>query len=132
MRSGDRLARWMTGAVIVAGAAGAILVFAGIQTPARVPLALLLLAAAPALAVASLLGGIGSFAKMVVAGSAAIVIDILVAEAMVISGTWSPRTGLAAVVLLSILIAASRPLAARRSEPPAAPAPWPASGGPRR
>jgi len=52
-----------------------------------------------------------------VAGSAAIVIDILVAEAMILSGTWSPRTGLVAVALVSAMIAACRPLVSRNSGP---------------
>jgi len=114
MRSRHAFARWVAGGVVAAGAAGAVLAFAGIDAPVRAPLVLAFLSAVPALAVWSLLGGIDSFARIVVAGSAAIVIDILVTEAMIISGTWSPRTGLAAVALVSALIAASRPLVARR------------------
>lgn len=114
MRLGHRLTRWAVGGVVAAGAAGAVLACAGIDTPARLPLVLAFLAAVPALAVASLLGGFDSFARMVVAGTAAIVIDILIAEAMIASGTWSVRTGMAAVALVSVLIAASRPLLARQ------------------
>ena len=117
MRSGHGLTRWVAGGVIAAGTAGVILALAGIETPLRVPLVLIFLAGWPALAVASLLAGLGSFAQVVVAGSAAIVIDILVAEAMILSGTWSPRTGLVAVALASAMIAACRPLVARNSQP---------------
>ena len=117
MRSGHRLTRWVAGGVIATGTAGAILALADIETPLRVPLALIFLAGGPALAVASLLGGIDAYARLVVAGSAAIVINIIVAEAMILSGTWSARTGLVAVALVSVMIAACRPLVSRSSRP---------------
>ena len=117
MRSGHRLTRWVAGGVIAAGTAGAILALADIETPLRVPLVLIFLAGAPALAIASLLGGIDGHARLVVAASAAIVINILVAETMILSGTWSPRTGLVAVSLVSGMIAACRPLVSRGSRP---------------
>ena len=117
MRSGHGLTRWVAGGVIAAGTAGAVLALAEVQTPLRVPLVLIFLAGVPALAVASLLGGVDTFARLVVAGSAAIVVNIVVAEAMILSGTWSARTGLVAVALLSAAIAACRPLVARSSRP---------------
>ena len=117
MRSGHGLTRWVAGGVIAAGTAGAVLALAEVQTPLRVPLVLIFLAGGPALAVASLLGGVDTFARLVVAGSAAIVINIVVAEAMILSGTWSARTGLVAVALVSATIAACRPLVSRSSQP---------------
>jgi len=117
MRSGHGLTRWVAGGVIAAGTAGAVLALAEVQTPLRVPLVLIFLAGGPALAVASLLGGVDTFARLVVAGSAAIVINIVVAEAMILSGTWSARTGLVAVALVSAAIAACRPLVSRSSQP---------------
>lgn len=117
MRSGHGLTRWVSGGIIAAGTAGVILALAGIETPLRVPLVLVFLAGVPALAVASLLGGIGPYAQVVVAGSAAIVIDILVAESMILSGTWSPRTGLVAVALVSASIAACGRLVSASSQP---------------
>ena len=113
MRSGHGLIRWLAGGVIAAATAGGILALADVQTPLRAPLVLIFLAAVPALAVASLLDGVGAYGRLVVAGSAAIVVDIVVAEAMVLSGTWSPRTGLVAVAVVSAMIAACRPLVAR-------------------
>ncbi len=117
MRSGDGLTRWLAGGVIAAGTAGAILALADVETPLRVPLVLIFLAGVPALAVASLLGGVDAYARLVVAGSAAIVVNIVVAEAMILSGTWSARTGLVAVALVSATIAACRPLVSRSSQP---------------
>lgn len=120
MRSGHWLTRWVAWGIIAAGTAGAILAVADIGTPLRMPLVLIFLAGVPAFAVASLLGGVDAFARLVVACSAAIVIDILIAEAMILSGTWSPRTGLVAVAMVSAVIAACRPLVSRNSEARAA------------
>jgi hypothetical protein len=120
MTSVHRPSGWLIGAALAAGAAGVILAFAGISTPARVPLVLLFLAVVPGVAVASLLDGIDAFARTVIAGASAIVIDLSVAAVMIASGTWSARTGLAAVAVVSGLIVIVhllvRKLAAARSE----------------
>ena len=117
MRSGPGLRRWLAGGAIAAGLAGAVLAIAGISTPLRVPLVLIFLAAVPALAVATLLPGLDSLAKLVAAGTAAIVIDMGVAEVQLATGTWSPRIGLVAVALISVMLAACRPLVAGRAVP---------------
>ncbi|MGI9009507.1 MAG: hypothetical protein ACR2FU_25515 [Streptosporangiaceae bacterium] len=115
MRSGSGLHRWLAGGAIAAGLAGAVLAIAGITTPLRVPLVLIFLSAVPALAVASLLPGLDGLAKLVVAGTAAIVIDIGVAEVQLATGTWSPRMGLVAVALISVMLAACRPFIASQA-----------------
>ena len=117
-RSG--LTRWLVGAVLVAGVAGAVIAIAGISTPARVPLVLIFFAAVPALAITSLLGGLDRLATVVIAGISTIVVDFGVAEAMIISGTWSPRAGVAAVAAVSALIAAAGLAASRIASGPAA------------
>lgn len=76
-------------------------------------LVLVFLAAGPALAVATLLPGFDPLARLVLAGAAAIGINVAVAEVMLASGTWSPRLGLAIVAAISALIVAGRALAAR-------------------
>ncbi len=111
MRSGHKTSRWIVGVTIAAGTAGAILAFAGIATPARIPLVLLALIAAPAAAVAGLLPGFDLLARVVVAGSAALVINVAVAAAMLVAGIWSPVSGLAAVLLISVLLTVVRLLA---------------------
>jgi hypothetical protein len=113
MRTGGMMSRWVIGVVIAAALAGAVLAAADVQTPARVPLALLFLLAAPGLAVAALLGGIDALGKVVIAGSAALVIDMAIAESMIATRTWSPRLGIALIALVSVVIAAARPLIAR-------------------
>ena len=108
--------RWLIGTVLAAGTAGAVIAIAGIDTPARVPLVLIFLAAVPALAVTTLLGGLDRLAIAVIAGISTIVVDFAVAETMIVSGAWSLRAGAAAVAAVSILIAAAG-IAARRLAP---------------
>ncbi|HXP21387.1 MAG TPA: hypothetical protein VN840_17225 [Streptosporangiaceae bacterium] len=115
MKSSHTAARWITGCAIAAGAAGAVLAFAGIETPLRAPLVLVILAIAPALAVASLLPGLDPFGRLVVAGTAALVINAGVATVMLVAGSWSPRAGLAIVLLISAMLAAIRLLPGRRA-----------------
>jgi hypothetical protein len=79
-------------------------------------LVLIFLAGAPALAVASLLGPLDRLAKVVIAGTSAIVVNFAVAETMIAAGTWSPRAGVAAVGVLSALIAASRPVMRKKRQ----------------
>src|SRR5580698_7000364 len=43
MRSGQSLKRWLIGAVLAAGAVGAVLAIAGVNTPARLPLVIVFL-----------------------------------------------------------------------------------------
>lgn len=115
MKSGHRMSSWITGGAITAGTAGAVLAFAGIDTPVRLPLVLLFLAAAPAIAVASLLPGLDPFGRVVVAGAAALVINVGVAAAMLVAGSWSPRAGLVIVAVISIMLAAIRLRPAQRA-----------------
>ena len=117
MRSRLGLQAWLAGGAVAVGLAGAVLALAGISTPLRVPLILIFLAAVPALAVARLLPGLDGLAKLVVAGTAAIVIDMGVAEVQLATGTWSPRIGLVAVALISVMLAACRPLVAGQAAP---------------
>lgn|ERR1022692_185661 len=108
MRSGHRTPRWLVGGTIAAGTSGAILAFAGVQTPVRVPLVLLSLIAMPAVAVAELLPSLDPLARVVVTGSAAVVINVAVAAGLLVAGAWSPTTGLAAVLLISACMAMVR------------------------
>ena len=106
MRSGRSVTAWLIGGSLAAGAVGAALAIAGAGTPLRLPLLLLFLVLAPALAVSSWLTGIDLAARVLIAGTAAVVVNFGVAETMIVCGVWSPRAGVAAVALLSALIAA--------------------------
>jgi hypothetical protein len=96
-------ARWLVWAGIAAGAVGVVLALAGISSPLRGPLVLLFLALAPATAIAGPLRRIDTFARIVVAGTAAIVINFLVAETMLATGNWSPRAGLVVVIIITAI-----------------------------
>jgi hypothetical protein len=74
----------------------------------RVPLVLLSLIAMPAVAVAELLPSLDPLARVVVTGSAAVVINVAVAAGLLVAGAWSPTTGLAAVLLISACMAMVR------------------------
>jgi hypothetical protein len=120
MRSGRRVTAWLIIGSLAAGAVGAALAIAGASSPVKLPLTLLFLALAPALAASTWLAGLDRAARIVVAGTAAIVVNFVVAETMVISGSWSPRAGVAAVALLSALIAGIHALIAQRAPATAA------------
>jgi hypothetical protein len=108
MRSGQSVTRWLIIGSLAAGAVGAALAIAGVNAPLKLPLVLLFLALAPAMAVRTWLGGLEGTAQVVVAGTSAIIVNFGVAETMIIAGAWSPRAGVAAVALLSGLIVATR------------------------
>jgi|GEM_PF-2543242 hypothetical protein len=115
MGSGRSVTHWLIGWSLAAGAAGAALAIAGIDTPLRLPLVLLFLAAVPALAVSTLLGGLDPLAKVVIAGASAIVVNFGVAEGMIMAGAWSLAAGVAGVALFSALIVAARLVTTRMS-----------------
>jgi hypothetical protein len=104
MRAGILAPVYLRGAVLAVGSVGAILALAGVSTSIRGPLVLLFLVAAPALAVAGLLPGLDLAARGIVAVTAAIAINVLVAEAMLAAGAWSPRGGLVAIAIISFVI----------------------------
>jgi hypothetical protein len=114
MRAGFVAPRYLRGALIGAGGVGVILALAGITTVARGPLVLLFLVAAPALAVAGLLRGLDAGPRYLVAVTAAIVINMLVAETMLAAGLWSPRAGLVVIALVSAIIGVTGQWSARR------------------
>jgi hypothetical protein len=107
---------------VAAGTVGLALALAGVDSPLRVPLLLLFLAVAPAVAVAGLLRGFDTLAVLVVSGGATIAINSLVAATMLTLGVWSPRAGLLAVAAITAVclagqLPAVRTLVTRRSSP---------------
>jgi hypothetical protein len=126
-----RMSRSIAAAVLAAGAVGVALELARVNSPARDPLVVLFLVAAPALAVAGLMRGTDGFARLIIGITAAIVINSLVAVVMLAAGVWSPRAGLLAVAAISVAglalqlspagarLAGSRPGQAAEPEPDA-------------
>jgi hypothetical protein len=117
MRSGRSATRWLIIGSLAAGTVGAVLAIAGARVPLRLPLVLLFLSLAPALAARSWLGGLDRAAQVVIAGTSAIVVNFGVAETMIVCGVWSPRIGVAAVALVSALIAAIRLIFRQDADP---------------
>lgn len=100
------------GVLVAAGGVGAALTLAGVRSPVTGPLTLLFLLLAPAAGTALLLRSMDAPARAVVAGAAALVADTAVAETMLVTSHWSPRGGVAAVAVISAVLAV--PAAARR------------------
>ncbi|HEY7143780.1 MAG TPA: hypothetical protein VH637_05985 [Streptosporangiaceae bacterium] len=105
MRALSSAPGYLRGAFLIAGCAGALLALADADSIFRGPAVLLFLIAAPALAVASLLRRLDTAARFVVAITAAITLNVLVAEVMLAAGGWSPRAGLTAIAIISAVIA---------------------------
>lgn len=94
----------VTGVLAGVGAllAGCVLAIGGDSLGAVVTFGFLL--AAPASAVAASLTGLDPLARIVLAVAAAVVLNALVAETMLIIGSWSIRGGVVAVGGLSAVI----------------------------
>lgn len=81
---------------------GGVLALGGAGLGAGVTAAFLV--AAPATAVAVPLRGLDPLARIVLAVAAAVVVNALVAEVMLITGSWSPPGGVAAVSVISAVL----------------------------
>ncbi|MGW2211517.1 hypothetical protein [Streptomyces sp. NPDC001781] len=88
-------------------ACGALLALTDSGSPLRGPCALFFLLAAPALAIATALGGLDPFGRLIVALAGAVALDMLVAQAMLTVHRWSVSGGIVAVTVLSLLIVAA-------------------------
>jgi hypothetical protein len=95
-------------AVLAAGTAGLALALTGANSPLRAPLTLLFLAAAPAVAVTGLLRGFDRLAMLVIGAAGTIAVNALVAVTMLGLGVWSPRAGLLAVAVITVIALAGQ------------------------
>lgn len=94
----------LAGAAAAIAGVGAVLAFADIDSPLRAPFTLFFLLAAPGAAVATALRGLEPFGRIVASLSAAVAVNLLVAQGMLAVHQWSARGGIAAVAALSSLI----------------------------
>jgi hypothetical protein len=88
---------------VVTGSVSAILAIAHVDTPVRAPLVVIFLLAAPAAAVAGLLDRFDVLARLVIAGTAAVVINFLVAEIMLAAGLWSVRGSVVVIAAITVI-----------------------------
>ena len=91
-------------ALVAAGAVGVVLTLVGVRTPLQTLLLLLFLALAPAMAVAGLLRSPDKFARLLMAATATIVINCVVAEMTLATGGWSSRTQVISIVLITAAV----------------------------
>jgi hypothetical protein len=85
----------------VACVAGAVIALADIDTPLRPVLTTLFLLVVPAAAVVGLLRDRDPLAVLTVGVAASLVVNVLLAQAMLAFDAWSPRAGVATVAVLA-------------------------------
>ncbi|MEV1083319.1 hypothetical protein AB0I98_34735 [Streptomyces sp. NPDC050211] len=93
----------LAGAATAVGGIGAGLALADSGSPLRGPLTLFFLLAAPAAAIAAALRGLPPLGRILVAVAGAVVVNMLVAQAMLAVHRWSIGGGVAAVTAISSL-----------------------------
>ncbi len=86
------------------GAAGALLALADSDSPLRGPLTVFFLLAAPAAAIAVALRGLDLFGRAIASLAGAVVVNMLVAQAMLAVHRWSAEGGIVAVTAISLLL----------------------------
>ncbi|WP_084958970.1 hypothetical protein [Thermoactinospora rubra] len=94
------LRRVLSWAVALACVAGAVIALADIHTPLRPYLVSMFLLVVPGVAVAGLLRDRDPVAGLSVAAAASLVLNVLLAQAMLLFDAWSPRAGVATVAVL--------------------------------
>ncbi|GAA3421401.1 hypothetical protein GCM10018952_67890 [Streptosporangium vulgare] len=92
-----RVLRW---ALTLACAAGAVIALADIDTPLRLILTPLFLLVVPGAAVVGLLRDRDPLAALSVGAAASLVVNVLLAAAMLTFDAWSPRAGVATIAVL--------------------------------
>ncbi|MEV0615250.1 hypothetical protein AB0I81_18145 [Nonomuraea sp. NPDC050404] len=91
------IAAWLVGLACIAGAVVALF---DIDTPLRPFLIFLFLLVVPGAAVVGLLRDRDPLAALSVGAAASLVLNVLLAEAMLLFNAWSPRAGVATVAVL--------------------------------
>ncbi|MFT2017442.1 hypothetical protein ACMA1D_16620 [Streptomyces sp. 796.1] len=102
-RTGARLSLGGGTALGIAGV-GAVLAFVDLSPPLRAPFTLFFLVVAPAAAISSALHGVDPLSRPVLAVPGALVLDLLVAQALLALHAWSARAGVVTVGALSLTL----------------------------
>ncbi|MER5623887.1 hypothetical protein [Streptosporangium sp. NPDC002544] len=92
-----RVLKW---ALTFACVAGAVIALVDIDTPLRLVLTPLFLLAVPGIAVVGLLRDRDPLAALSVGAAASLVVNVLLAAAMLTFDAWSPRAGVATIAVL--------------------------------
>lgn len=97
MSTNRKVLKW---ALTLACVAGAVIALAGIDTPLRLVLTPLFLLVVPGAAVVGLLRDRDPLAALSVGAAASLVVNVLLAVAMLSFDAWSPRAGVATIAVL--------------------------------
>lgn len=100
---GKDLLPLLAGAATTIAGVGAVLALVNVDSPLRAPFTLFFLLAAPAAAVATALRNLEPFGRVLASISAAVAVNLLVAQGMLAVHRWSVPGGIAAVAALSSL-----------------------------
>lgn len=98
------------GAAVGVGAVGAVLALMDITSPVRAPFTLFFLLVAPGAALAAALGTLDPLSRAVAGAAGAVVVDLLVAQAMLTLHVWSIRGGVGVVTAVSAALFLLPPL----------------------
>ncbi|MBZ3902673.1 hypothetical protein PV517_36395 [Streptomyces griseiscabiei] len=90
-------------AAAVAGV-GAALAFAGSDSVLRGPFTLFFLLVAPGAAIGAVLRGLEPFGRIVTSLAGAVAVNLLVAQGMIATHSWSMTGGITAVTVISSLV----------------------------
>ncbi|GGO57723.1 MULTISPECIES: hypothetical protein [Streptomyces] len=94
----------LAGVGVAAGCVGAAFALLDLTSPLRAPFVLFFLLAAPGFALSHWLRGLDGWSRAVACASGALVLDLLVAQAMLALHVWSIRGGVAAIAGVSALV----------------------------
>lgn len=94
----------LAGAAVAAGSVGAAFALFDLTSPLRAPFVLFFLIAAPGFALSHWLRGLDGWSRAVACAAGALVLDLLVAQAMLALHVWSIRGGVAAIGGVSALV----------------------------
>ncbi|MEW2397662.1 hypothetical protein [Streptomyces sp. NPDC046862] len=94
----------LAGVAVVVATTGAALALAGTGSPLRGPFTLFFLLATPGAALAAALRGLEPFGRAVASTAGAIALNLLVAQGMLATHSWSVRGGIVAVAAISSLV----------------------------
>ncbi|WP_172638793.1 hypothetical protein [Streptomyces tailanensis] len=100
----------LAGAAAAVAGVGAVLAFADADSVLRGPFTLFFLLVAPGAAIGTGLRGLAPFGRIVVSAAGAIAVNLLVAQGMIATHSWSMPGGIAAVTVISSLVLLLTPL----------------------
>ncbi|WP_322725317.1 hypothetical protein [Streptomyces spongiae] len=89
---------------VVVATTGAVLALADADSPVRGPFTLFFLLAAPGTAIGATLRGLEPFGRAVASIAGAVALNLLVAQGMLATHSWSVRGGIVAMTAISSLV----------------------------